>query len=94
MEADRSTALTGHPAPRMARQARSDRRGTEVTDRGVLAEILRPGNAGSNTAADHIEVTDLALAQPSSAARPADMVPADTGGANHALMEGSHGCRL
>ncbi|MGY4957773.1 transposase [Streptomyces nigrescens] len=31
---------------------------------GVLvASVLRPGNAGSNTAADHIETTRLALAQ-------------------------------
>jgi hypothetical protein len=29
----------------------------------ALAGILRPGNAGANTAADHITVTDLALAQ-------------------------------
>jgi hypothetical protein len=29
----------------------------------ALAGLLRPGNAGSNTAADHIAVTDLALAQ-------------------------------
>jgi hypothetical protein len=29
----------------------------------ALAGILRPGNAGANTAADHIEVTDRALAQ-------------------------------
>ena len=29
----------------------------------ALAAILRPGNAGANTAADHITVTDLALAQ-------------------------------
>src|SRR6185312_5924399 len=29
----------------------------------ALAGILRPGNAGSNTAADHITVLDLALAQ-------------------------------
>ncbi len=29
----------------------------------ALAAMLRPGNAGSNTAADHITVTDLALAQ-------------------------------
>jgi hypothetical protein len=29
----------------------------------ALAGILRPGNAGANTAADHIEVTDMALAQ-------------------------------
>ena len=29
----------------------------------ALAGVLRPGNAGSNTAADHITVTDAALAQ-------------------------------
>ena len=29
----------------------------------ALAGMLRPGNAGANTAADHIEVTDAALAQ-------------------------------
>ncbi len=29
----------------------------------ALAGVLRPGNAGANTAADHIAVTDLALAQ-------------------------------
>jgi hypothetical protein len=29
----------------------------------ALAAVLRPGNAGSNTADDHIAVTDLALAQ-------------------------------
>jgi hypothetical protein len=29
----------------------------------ALAGILRPGNAGANTAADHITVTDAALAQ-------------------------------
>ncbi len=29
----------------------------------ALAGVLRPGNAGSNTAADHVEVIDLALAQ-------------------------------
>ena len=29
----------------------------------ALAIMLRPGNAGSNTAAEHIEVTKLALAQ-------------------------------
>ena len=28
-----------------------------------LAAVLRPGNAGANTAADHVEVLDAALAQ-------------------------------
>jgi hypothetical protein len=35
--------------------------------------MLRPGNAGSNTAADHIETTRLALAQlPATCAAGAD----------------------
>ena len=29
----------------------------------ALAGLLRPGNAGSNTAADHVEVIDAGLAQ-------------------------------
>jgi hypothetical protein len=52
----------------------------------ALAGILRPGNAGSNTAADHIEVVDLALAQLPTAARDQPIVVrADTGGATHAF---------
>ena len=39
-----------------------------------LAIMLRPGNAGSNTAADHVEATQLALAQ---LARPATAPGAD-----------------
>jgi hypothetical protein len=54
----------------------------------ALAGILRPGNAGSNTAADHIEVIDLALAQLPRAARDQPiLVRADTGGATHALVD-------
>jgi hypothetical protein len=33
------------------------------SSRAALAGILRPGNAGSNTVADHMRVGDLALAQ-------------------------------
>jgi Transposase DDE domain group 1 len=52
----------------------------------ALAGILRPGNAGSNTATDHIEVVDLALAQLPTAARDQPIVVrADTGGATHAF---------
>jgi hypothetical protein len=48
----------------------------------ALAGILRPGNAGSDTATDHIEVVDLALAQlPPSARDQPILVRADTGGA-------------
>jgi hypothetical protein len=54
----------------------------------ALAGILRPGNAGSNTAQDHIEVVDLALAQPPRAARDQPiLVRADSGGATHALVD-------
>jgi hypothetical protein len=54
----------------------------------ALAGLLRPGNAGSNTAADHIEVTDLALAQLPHATRDQPVVVrADTGGATHAFTD-------
>ena len=53
----------------------------------ALSGILRPGNAGSNTAADHIEVLDRALAQlPESAAGPGTLVRCDSGGATHAFL--------
>jgi hypothetical protein len=54
----------------------------------ALAGILRPGNAGSNTAADHIELVELALAQLPRAARTQPLLlRADTGGATHALVD-------
>jgi hypothetical protein len=61
-------------------------------DRGgtgeALAGILRPGNAGSNTAQDHIEVVELALAQlPRPARAQPLLVRADTGGATHGFTD-------
>jgi len=54
----------------------------------ALAGLLRPGNAGSNTAADHLELVDLALAQlPQAASTQPILVRADTGGATHALTD-------
>jgi hypothetical protein len=54
----------------------------------ALAGILRPGNAGSNTATDHIELVDLALAQLPRAARDQPLlIRADTGGATQALVD-------
>jgi hypothetical protein len=54
----------------------------------ALAGILRPGNAGSNTAQDHLEVIDLALAQlPTAAHDQPLLVLADTGDATHALVD-------
>jgi Transposase DDE domain group 1 len=56
--------------------------------RGGPGRILRPGNAGSNTAADPIEVIDLALAQlPTAAQDQPILVRADSGGATHALVD-------
>jgi len=51
-----------------------------------LAGILRPGNAGSNTAADHKQVIDLALAQLDEQALAGKiLVRADGAGATHEL---------
>jgi hypothetical protein len=67
----------------------------DVSGGEALAALLRPGNAGSNTAADHITVLDLALAQLPEHARPTPDVPggpqvlirADSAGATHAFMK-------
>jgi len=55
----------------------------------ALAGLLRPGNAGANTAADKIAVLDAALAQLPKrvAAREAILVRADSAGATHELMD-------
>jgi hypothetical protein len=51
-----------------------------------LAIVLRPGNAGSNTAADHIEAARLALAQlPCSRRRV--LIRADSGGGTHDFLK-------
>lgn len=53
-----------------------------------LAGLLRPGNAGFNTANDHIEVFEEALAQlPEQTKRPGLLVRCDRGGATHAFTE-------
>jgi hypothetical protein len=65
----------------------------EVANGEALAGLLRPGNAGSNTAVDHITVLDLALASlPAQAQpRPADpdgprlLARSDSAGATHAF---------
>jgi hypothetical protein len=52
----------------------------------ALAAILRPGNAGSNTAADHFAVLGLALEQlPAEDLDREILVRADIGGATHAF---------
>lgn len=54
----------------------------------ALAGILRPGNAGSNTASDHVAVLDLALGQLDPQALEGELlVRADGAGATHELTE-------
>jgi hypothetical protein len=55
-----------------------------------LAIKLRPGNAGSNTAADHIEVLDAAIEQIPWPHRRNLLVTLDGAGASHALVEHLH----
>jgi hypothetical protein len=51
-----------------------------------LALVLRAGNAGSNTAADHIEAAGLALAQLPRHLRRKVVVRADSGGGTHEFL--------
>jgi hypothetical protein len=51
-----------------------------------LAIVLRPGNAGSNTAADHIEATRLALAQLPRHQRRKALIRADSAGGTHEFL--------
>lgn len=53
----------------------------------LLALQLRPGNAGANTAADHIEVLTAAVAQVPRAHRKRLLVRVDGAGASHALLD-------
>jgi hypothetical protein len=48
-----------------------------------LAIVLRPGNAGSNTAADHVEAAPLGLAQLPARLRCRVLVRTDSGGGTH-----------
>lgn len=53
----------------------------------MLAAVLRPGNAGSNTAADHIEVLTAAITQVPPKHRRKILVRADGAGASHGLLD-------
>lgn len=67
----------------------------EIASGEALAGLLRRGNAGSNTAADHITVLDMALAQLPEHARPRPGDPdsprvlarSDSAGATHAFAQ-------
>jgi hypothetical protein len=52
----------------------------------ALGILLRPGNAGSNTAAEHIEVTRLALAQLPRHLRRRVLIRTDSGGGTHDFL--------
>jgi hypothetical protein len=60
--------------------------------REAFAMLLRPGNAGSNTAADHLTVIDLALAQiPAEQIEHLEiLVRADSAGATHETADHCH----
>jgi hypothetical protein len=64
--------------------------------REPLAGLLRPGNAGANTAADHIEVVDMALGQlPQPVVEDAEIVVrTDSAGASHELTDELHAVRI
>jgi hypothetical protein len=49
--------------------------------------VLRAGNAGSNTAADHVEATRLSLAQLPRRLRRRVLVRTDSGGGTHGFLE-------
>jgi Transposase DDE domain group 1 len=53
----------------------------------LLAMTLRPGNAGSNTVADHVQVLTAAIAQLPSANRKRLLVRVDGAGASHGLLD-------
>ena len=60
----------------------------------ALAIVLRPGNAGSNTAAEHIDVARLALAQLPRRARRRVLIRTDSGGGTHEFLAWLAGRRL
>ena len=60
----------------------------EAGSEEALAGLLRPGNAGSNTAQDHIEVLERSLAQlPEEQVGPGLLVRCDRAGATHAFLD-------
>ena len=63
----------------------------EAGSEEALAGLLRPGNAGSNTAADHIEVLERSLSQlPEQLIGRGLLVRCDRAGATHAFLDHVH----
>jgi hypothetical protein len=72
----------------------------EVGDGEGLAGLLRPGNAGSNTAADHVTVLELALAalpepvRPGAPGAPNILVRTDSAGATYTFAAACRASRV
>jgi len=64
--------------------------------REALAGVLRPGNAGANTAADHVEIVELALEQlPRAVVETAEVVVrTDSAAATHQFTDELHAARV
>ncbi|MGN6171263.1 MAG: IS1380 family transposase, partial [Solirubrobacteraceae bacterium] len=63
--------------------------------REMLAGVLRPGNAGANNAADHLELLDLALEQlPQSALDGEILARSDSAGASRDLADSCRECDI
>jgi hypothetical protein len=63
--------------------------------RELLAAVLRPGNAGANNAADHLEVLELALEQlPPAALEGEILARSDSAGASHAFAAACRETRI
>jgi hypothetical protein len=60
----------------------------EAASGEALSGVLRPGNAGANTAVDHVAVLELALAQlPEGTVNRGTLVRCDSGGATHDFLD-------
>jgi Transposase DDE domain group 1 len=83
----RPGASTRWPAsPTTARTARASRWPSCCGSGEPLAIMLRPGNAGSNTAADRVEATRLSLAQLPGRLRRRVLIRTDSGGGTHEFL--------
>src|SRR5919197_283353 len=85
----RTRRRRARPAPTRAAYGFHPLLGYADETREALGGLLRPGNAGANTASDHVAVLDLALAQiPAEHIESIEiLVRADTAGATHDLLD-------
>ncbi len=89
LDATLVSALGQRRCPReLQRRVRSSPLGAWLDNTGeALAMVLRPGNAGSNTAADHLTVPELALSQvPDRWGSKKVLIRADGAGYSHAVI--------